>query len=124
LADTLPSGLTLATSPAASDTCGGSVVAGSAGLTAGTIPASGSCTISVSVSSGTTGTYTNSIAIGALTSAQGASNSAAAAGSLTVTAASHGGGALDWLDLTFVAGVLLAGRRKVLWSPQRRASLR
>jgi serine protease len=124
LADALPSGLTLATSPAAADTCNGSVTAGSAGLASGTIPASGSCTITVSVSSGTTGTYTNSIAVGALTSAQGASNTAAAAGSLTVTAASHGGGALDWLDLTFVAGVLLAARRKLLWNPQRRAPLR
>ena len=124
LADTLPSGLTLATSPAASDTCGGSVIAGSAGLTGGTIPASGSCTITVSVSSDATGTYTNSIAAGALTSVQGASNTAAAAGSLTVTAPSHGGGALDWLDLTFVAGALLTARRKLLWNPQRRASLR
>jgi serine protease len=118
VADTLPSGLTLATSPAAATTCNGSVTAGSAGLASGTIPASGSCTITVSVSSGTTGTYTNSIAAGALTSAQGASNTAAAAGSLTVTAPSHGGGALDWLDLTFVAGVLLAGRRRMLWNPQ------
>jgi serine protease len=124
VADALPSGLTLATSPAASDTCNGSVVAGSAGLTGGTIPASGSCTITVSVSSGTTGTYTNSIGVGALTSVQGASNTAAATVSLTVTASSHGGGALDWLDLTFVAGVLLAGRRKVPWNPQRRASSR
>jgi uncharacterized repeat protein (TIGR01451 family) len=124
LSDALPSGLTLATSPAAADTCNGSVTAGSAGLASGTIPASGSCTITVSVSSGTPGTYTNSIAVGALTSAQGASNTAAAAGSLTVTAASHGGGALDWLDLTFVAGVLLAARRKLLWNPQRRAPLR
>ena len=122
VADSLPSGLTLATSPAAATTCNGSVTAGAAGLASGTIPASGSCTITVSVSSGTTGTYTNSIAAGALTSAQGASNTAAAAGSLTVTASSHGGGALDWLDLTFVAGVLLAGRRKLLWNPQRRAS--
>jgi len=118
VADSLPSGLTLATSPAAATTCNGSVTAGSAGLASGTIPASGSCTITVSVSSGTTGTYTNSIAAGALTSAQGASNTAAVAGSLTVTASSHGGGALDWLDLTFVAGVLLAGRRRMLWNPQ------
>ena len=124
VADTLPSGLTLATSPAAATTCNGSVTAGSAGLASGTIPASGSCTITVSVSSGTTGTYTNSIAAGALTSAQGASNTAAAASSLTVTASSHGGGALDWLDLTFVAGVLLAGRRRMLWNLQRGPSLR
>jgi hypothetical protein len=85
---------------------------GSAALTSGTIPASGSCTITVSVSSATAGTYTNTLAAGALTSAQQASNTAAASSSLTVTAPSHGGGALDWLDLTFFAGVLLAGRRR------------
>jgi serine protease len=112
--DTLPSGLTIATSPAAANTCNGSLSAGtgSAALTGATIPANGSCTITLSVSSGTTGTYTNTVAAGALTSAQGTSNTAAASGSLTVTAANHGGGALDWLDLTFVAGVLLAGRRR------------
>jgi predicted ATPase len=85
---------------------------GSAALASGTIPAGGSCTITVSVSSGTAGTYTNTIAASALTSRQQASNTAAATGSLTVTAPSHGGGALDWLDLTFFAGVLLAGRRR------------
>jgi serine protease len=114
LADALPSGLSVATSPAATNTCNGSVSSGtgSAALTSGTIPASGSCTITVSVSSATAGTYTNTLAAGALTSAQQASNTAAASSSLTVTAPSHGGGALDWLDLTFFAGVLLAGRRR------------
>jgi serine protease len=116
LAETLPSGLTLAASPAAANTCNGSVVAGSTALTGGTIPASGSCTVTLSVSSGPPGTYTNSIAAGALTSAQGATNTAAANGTLTVTASKHGG-ALDWLDLTFIAGVLLAGRRRMLWGP-------
>jgi serine protease len=114
LTDTLPSGLSIATSPAAANTCNGSLSAsaGSAALTSGTIPASGSCTITVSVSSGTAGTYTNTIAASALTSAQKTSNTAAVTGSLTVTASSHGGGALDWMDLTFFAGVLLAGRRR------------
>jgi serine protease len=114
LTDALPSGLSVATSPAATNTCNGSVSSGtgSAALASGTIPASGSCTITLSVSSGTAGTYTNTIAASALTSAQKASNTAAASGSLTVTASSHGGGALDWLDLTFFAGVLLAGRRR------------
>jgi serine protease len=114
LTDALPSGLSVATSPAATNTCNGSVssATGSAALASGTIPASGSCTITLSVSSGTAGTYTNTIAASALTSAQKASNTAAASGSLTVTAPSHGGGALNWLDLTFFAGVLLAGRRR------------
>jgi serine protease len=114
LTDALPSGLSVATSPAATNTCNGSVssATGSAALASGTIPASGSCTITLSVSSGTAGTYTNTIAASALTSAQKASNTAAASGSLTVTAPSHGGGALNCLDLTFFAGVLLAGRRR------------
>jgi uncharacterized repeat protein (TIGR01451 family) len=114
LTDALPSGLSVATSPAVTNTCNGSVSSGtgSAVLASGTIPASGSCTITVSVSSGTAGTYTNTIAASALTSAQQASNTAAASSSLTVTAPSHGGGALNWLDLTFFAGVLLAGRRR------------
>ncbi|MDB6011220.1 MAG: hypothetical protein JWL65_3470 [Gammaproteobacteria bacterium] len=128
LTDALPSGLSVATSPAATNTCNGSVssATGSAALASGTIPASGSCTITVSVSSGTAGTYTNTIAASALTSAQQASNTAAASGSLTVTAPSHGGGALDWLDLTFFAGVLVAGRRRfaqgraaLLWSSRK-----
>jgi serine protease len=121
LADTLPSGVTLATSPAAANTCNGSLAttAGAATISGGTIPASGSCTITLSVSSGTTGTYTNTIAAGALTSAQSTSNTASASGSLTVTASSHGG-ALDWLDLMFIAGALVVGRRRMLWNPARR----
>jgi serine protease len=114
LTDTLPSNLTIATSPAAATTCSGSVSASTSAtvLSGGTIPAGGSCTITFSVSSGTTGTYTNAIAIGALTTAQNASNTAAATATLTVTAPSHGGGALDWLDLTFIAGLLAARWRR------------
>jgi hypothetical protein len=64
----------------------------------------------MTVSSGTAGSYTNTVAVNALTTAQGASNTAAASAVLTVTAPSSGGGALDWLDLMFVTGVLLGGR--------------
>jgi serine protease len=121
LADSLPASLSVA--GAGATTCGGaaaSLVASgtSITLTGAVIPASGSCTITVSVASGTAGTYTNTIAAGALTSAQSAGSAASASGSLTVTAPSHGGGALDWLDLTFIAGVLLAGRRRMLRNPQ------
>ena len=66
--DTLPAGLQVASSPAASTTCTGSPtwapVAGSTSLafgqtTGGTIPASGSCTASVNVSATTAGPHTN-----------------------------------------------------------------
>jgi hypothetical protein len=103
-------------------TCGGgavSVVASgtSIALTGAVIPAAGSCTVTVGVSSNASGTYTNPIAAGALTSAQGGTGTAAATAPLTVTAPSHGGGAIDWVDLTFIAGVLLVGRRRMLlWS--------
>ena len=114
LTDTLPSGVTAATSPAAANTCNGTLTAGSGTetLASGTIPANGSCTITLSVSSTATGTYTDTIAASSLTTAQNASNTATSSATLTVTASSHGGGALDWLDLTFVAGVLAITRRQ------------
>jgi len=65
----------------------------------------------MTVSSGTAGSYSNTNAANALATAQNTSNTAAASASLTVTAPSSGGGALDWLDMMFVVGVLLAGRR-------------
>ena len=115
LADALPSGLTLASSPAAANSCGGTLATTttSATLSGGTVPAGGSCAVTLSVSSSATGTYANALAANALTTAQGADNTTAASASLTVTAAKHGG-ALDWLDLTFIAGALAAtGRRRL-----------
>jgi len=72
--------------------CGGSVTAGASNpgtltLTGGTIPASGSCTISILTTSGTAGIYTNAIAAGALTTANAGSNTAAATANLSVQAA-------------------------------------
>ena len=111
LTDSLPSGLSMASTPAASSTCSGSVSAttSSVTLTGGTLPASASCTITLSVSSGTTGTYTNTLAASALTTSQNAGNTAATSASLTVTAASHGG-ALDWLDFDGNCGYSRGGR--------------
>jgi hypothetical protein len=108
LADALPSGITVATTPAAASTCSGSLTAGSGSetLAGATIPANGSCNITLSVSSSAAGSYTDTVAANALTTAQNASNSASASGTLTVTAPSHGGGALDWLDLALFAGTL------------------
>ena len=73
LVDTYPAGLTNAASPNAATSCGsGAVTAapggGSVSLAAGaTIPAGGACTVSVAVRAGAVGTYTNTVAAGALT---------------------------------------------------------
>jgi len=115
LTDALPGGLTIATSPAAATTCSGSVstTAGTAKLTGGTLPAAGTCTITLSVSSGTAGSYTNTLSAGALTTAQNGNNTASSSASITVTAP-RGGGALDWLDLTFLAAVLWTNRHRTV----------
>jgi hypothetical protein len=39
---------------------------------------------------------------------------------VTAPAGKSGGGDLDWLDMMFVAGVLLAGRRQIRRRPQTR----
>ena len=83
LTDTLPAGVTVA--GAGSTTCGGTVstTANSVTLTGGSIPATGSCTVSVPVSAATGGTYINSLAIGALSTSNG-DNAAPAVATLTV----------------------------------------
>ena len=76
--------------------------------------------MTMSVMSATAGTYANAIAANALSTGPTGSNSAATSASLTVTAPKSGGGALqDWLDMMFVAGVLLAGRRHTGWRSAR-----
>lgn len=62
--DAFPSGLLVAPTPALSNSCGGSIGGGTAGsnslgLTGGTLPANGSCTMSVAVTASTPGGYTN-----------------------------------------------------------------
>ena len=104
----------------ATTTCGGASVAVSAlnasvSLTGAVIPANGSCSISVPVTVTATGSYTASIAANTLTTGPAGANTGTAAATLTVAnPSSHGGGALDWLDLTVIAGVLAAGRRRRL----------
>ena len=115
--ETLPAKLSMQTSPAPTTTCTGA----SGTLTSSTstvtmaganIPANGSCSITLSVKSATVGNYTNSIAANALSTGPAGSNSAGASASLDVTVpGKSGGGSLDWLDMMFVAGVLLAVRR-------------
>jgi uncharacterized repeat protein (TIGR01451 family) len=69
--------------------CGGSTTAGASTLTftGGTIPANGSCTISILVTSATANTYTNTLANGSVTTTNAGSNVAAASANLSVFAA-------------------------------------
>lgn len=87
--DTYPSGMTNAAAPAPSTTCGGTVTATANGpsvaLSGGTIPANGTCTVSVTVTASTS--VTNTIAAGALTVSGPASNVIAASANLDVNPA-------------------------------------
>ena len=87
--DAYPANLVNTGTPAVSNSCGGTVTAAAGGtslvLSGGTIPASGSCTVSVTVTSATAGSYVNST--GAVTSTNAADGTAASA-TLTVTAIS------------------------------------
>ena len=116
---TLPPNLSLAATPAAATSCAGAAVSLTSTLTSvslgnANIPADGNCTITLTVESATPGTYIASAAARTLMTAPAGANNAAATASLTVTAPATGGGGggvVDWLDLLFVAGVLLAVRR-------------
>ena len=88
LVDALPAPVVVADPANASTTCDSSVTAdpGSASVTLGAsagFPAEGQCTITVSVTSGTAGTFTNTIPAGALKTDLGNNDSAATA-NLTV----------------------------------------
>ena len=88
-----PGAMTVAAPLTTSNTCGGTLqdsgggalAAGDAGirLTGGTIPANGSCVITVNVTAIAAGAYANTIAVGALTTS-GGSNTVAANATLTV----------------------------------------
>jgi serine protease len=115
---TVPANLSLQTSPAPTTTCSGASAtltsaASTVTLAGAIIPASGSCSITMSVKSAMAGSYASAIAANALSTASAGGNSASASTSLTVTAppSKGGGGDLDWWDMMFVVGVLLAGRR-------------
>ena len=90
LTDTLPGGLVVATPPNASTTCANGSLTASAGAGAVTlgggaqIPASGTCTVTVDVSSASAGLYANTIPAGALQTDLG-SNRDAANATLIVT---------------------------------------
>jgi uncharacterized repeat protein (TIGR01451 family) len=84
-----PAGVTVAATPNASTTCTGgtpTAVAGgtSVALTGGTLAANATCTVSVSVTGTAAGIYTNTVPAGAVTSTQGATNTAPASAVLNI----------------------------------------
>jgi uncharacterized repeat protein (TIGR01451 family) len=119
--DTLPSGLVIAATPNASTTCTGT---GAVGATAGgntvTLPATRfipavSCTVTVSVTAATAGSYVNTIPINALQTSNG--NNAAPA-SATLTAIPPVPTLPEWALIALVAllgltGVLAMRRRAI-----------
>jgi uncharacterized repeat protein (TIGR01451 family) len=87
--DTYPAGLVNANPATGATNCAGGIVsalngAGTVSITAATIPASGSCTVTVNVTSAATGNYAISIAIGGVTTTNAGANTAAANATLTV----------------------------------------
>jgi serine protease len=118
--ETVPAGLAVQTSPAPTTTCSGASgtltsSASTVTMAGAIIPVKGTCTMTLSIKSATGGSYTNSIAASAMSTGPAGSSSGSATATLTVTAPSKsGGGELDWLDVMFVVGVLLAGRRRAV----------
>jgi hypothetical protein len=84
----LPAGLLAAVAAGATTTCGGIATVGGSGtsvtLSGGTIPQAGFCRVTVNVAASSTGTYTSTLAAGALTSDNAGANSAPASASLIV----------------------------------------
>ncbi len=77
--DTLPTNLVVATTPNANTTCASSVVTASASsttvrLTGATVPANGSCLVTVDVLSNISGNYVNTLPSGSVTTFEGVSN--------------------------------------------------
>ena len=87
LTDALPFGVNNTATPSPATTCGGVTSAAPNGttisLSGGTIPASGSCTVSAQVTAALPGTYTNTLNPGDLTTTNGGSNTNTATANLT-----------------------------------------
>ena len=80
--DVYPAGLVNAAAPNLANTCGGAMTGGisggnSIGLTGGSIPANGSCTVQIDVTSNTSGSYNN--VSGAVSSTNGGTGNTASA---------------------------------------------
>jgi len=86
--DSYPVNVVNTASASGATTCGGGIIAANNGtsvaLSGGTIPVSGSCTVTVNVTSATTGTYNNMIPIGGLTTTNAGNNTVAATATITV----------------------------------------
>jgi uncharacterized repeat protein (TIGR01451 family) len=92
LTDSLPTNVVVAPAPNASTTCPSGTVTASAGATTvvlggATLAAGATCTVTLTVTSGTAGTYTNTIPAGGLTDTQTVSNANPATAQLQVVAA-------------------------------------
>lgn len=107
LVDTFPSGVTV--SSGGTNTCGGKLTAAkgssSVGLTGGSIPAKGSCTVTVVVTAPTAGAYFNSLPAGALKTSHG-SNASPTIASLAVSPTAH---IVPTLSKVFSPGTITAG---------------
>ncbi|MBL8311807.1 MAG: DUF11 domain-containing protein, partial [Burkholderiales bacterium] len=90
LSDTLPAGVVPQNSPAPSTTCTAtpaptvSVAGQTVSMTGGRVPASGSCTVTVTVQGTTGGSFTNTIPVGNVTTNEGVSNTNVASAPITV----------------------------------------
>lgn len=103
LTDTLPDGVTIAEAPATN--CDGTATAGTStvSLSGGSVPANGSCLVSVIVTAASCGNYINTLAAGALQTSNG-NNASAAAATLTVTCASGVTVGKEFAPSTIAAG--------------------
>jgi uncharacterized repeat protein (TIGR01451 family) len=113
LVDSFPNGLVVADTPNAQTTCGGNVTAAAAtdsvmlDAAGASIPANGSCTITVDVVSSSPSDYANDIPAGALQTSEGA-NTAAADATLSVAFAP------PTLAKNFAPGLIAAGTTSTL----------
>ena len=113
----LPSGLTVASSPQTTTSCSGGQVSASYtttgfSISGAVVPANGSCTVTAPIESATAGTYAITIGPNALTTGPAGGNTASATTSLTVTQPSGGGGALGWAELLGLGLLGAASRRR------------
>ncbi|MBI5964683.1 MAG: DUF11 domain-containing protein [Chloroflexi bacterium] len=104
--DNYPTNVVNAATPAVNNSCGGTVAAaagdGGISLVGGTIPANGTCVISVNVTSATAGTYVNTS--GNVSSLYGGTGTTPATSTLTVTAVADLGITKTDERLTVVSG--------------------
>jgi len=112
LTDVLPSHLVIAQTPNASTTCSGGFVDALASstslrLTGATIPASGSCTVSVDVLSNISGSYVNTIAANDVTTNEGVTNGEPTSAELIISTP-------PGIDKQFTPAVIPAGGTSTL----------